>query len=117
MRLLIRFGLMVAAVWLTFTVVAGLSYDGNWVTLVVVALLIALANALVIPLIKLVSLPIRMMTLGLFTLAINVLVLAGVIALAQNIEVGVQSDGFGSSLLGALLITVLSSVISWFVRD
>ncbi len=39
MKLLIRFGLMVAAVWLTFTVIPGLSYDGNWVTLVVVALL------------------------------------------------------------------------------
>jgi len=117
MKLLIRFGLMVAAVWLTFTVIPGLSYDGNWVTLVVVALLIALANALVIPLIKLISLPIRFLTLGLFTLAINVLVLAGVIALAQNIEVGVASEGFGSSLLGALLITVLSWVISWFVKD
>jgi putative membrane protein len=117
MRLLVRFGLMVAAVWLTFTIVPGLSYDGNWLTLVVVALLIALANALVVPLLKLISLPIRVVTLGLFTLAINVLVLVGVIVLAQNIEVGIASEGFGSSLLGALLLTVLSSVISWFAKD
>jgi len=117
MRLLVRFALMVGAVWVTFTIVPGLSYDGNWVTLVVVALLIALANALVIPFLKVISLPIRFVTLGLFTLAINILVLIGVIALAQAIEVGISSDGFGASLLGALLLTVLSSVISWFVKD
>jgi putative membrane protein len=117
MRLLVRFGLMVAAVWLTFTIIPGLSYDGNWLTLVILALLIALANALVIPILKLISLPIRIVTLGLFTLAINILVLVGVIALAQSIEVGIASDGFGASLLGALLLTVLSSLISWIAKD
>jgi len=108
---------MVAAVWLTFTIIPGLSYDGNWLTLVILALLIALANALVIPILKLISLPIRIVTLGLFTLAINILVLVGVIALAQSIEVGIASDGFGASLLGALLLTVLSSLISWIAKD
>lgn len=117
MKLLIRLALMVGVVWVTFALLPGLEYDGEWWTLVIIALLLALANTIVIPLLKLISLPIRIVTLGLFTLAINVLVIVGVIILAANSDIGVTSDGFGTNLLAALLLTVLSSAVSFFVRD
>ena len=109
--------LMVGATWLTFFILPGLDYDGNWVTIVVVALLIALANAFVIPLLKAIALPLRILTLGLVTLAINVAVITAAIVVAQNIDLGIDSDGLGTTILAALMLTVLSSVISWLVRD
>lgn len=117
MKLLIRFALMVAAVWLTFTVVPGLSTDGEWIGPVIVAILLAIANAFVLPVIRLFTVPIRIVTLGLFTLAVNVLVIVGVIVLAQNSDFGLSSNGFGATLLGAIALTVLSSLISWIVKD
>jgi putative membrane protein len=116
-KLLIRFALMVGAVWLTFAVVPGLSTDGGWAGPVIVAILLAIANAFVLPIIRLFTIPIRILTLGLFTLAVNVLVIAGVIILAQNSDLGLSSDGFGATLLGAAALTVLSSLISWIVKD
>ena len=108
---------MVVATWLTIVVLPGLDYDGNWVTLVIVAALIAVANATAIPLLKAVALPFRVMTLGLVTLAINVAVIAALIVLAQNADIGITSDGLGTTLLAALMLTVLSSVVSFLVRD
>lgn len=108
---------MVAAVWLTFTVVPGLSTDGEWFGPIIVAILLAIANAFVLPLIRLFTVPIRILTLGLFTLAVNVLVIVGVIVLAQNSDLGLSSNGFGATLLGAVALTVLSSIISWIVKD
>lgn len=108
---------MMGAAWATFRIVPGLSFDGDGWALLFVALLIGVANGIVIPVLKLLALPLRIVTLGLATLAINLVVLFGVIALAQNLDLSVTSDGFWSTLLGALVLTVLSSIISALVRD
>lgn len=108
---------MMGAAWVTFRVVPGLRFDGDGWALLFVALLIGVANGIVIPILKLFALPLRIVTLGLATLAINLVVLFGVIALAENLDLGVTSDGFWSTLLGALILTVLSSIISALVSD
>jgi putative membrane protein len=117
MRFLVRAGLMVLAVWVTFAVISGLSFDGDWLALVIVALIVGLANATIIPLLKLISLPVRILTLGLFTLVINIGVIFAVIVVADNLDLGVSSTGFVPTLLGALLLTVFSSIISMLAKD
>ena len=108
---------MMGAVWLSFWLVPGLTFSGDWLALLVFAVLIGLANAVVIPLLKLLALPLRIVTLGLATLAINIGVMILVIIIGESMDLGVSSDGFVSTLLGALLLTVLSSVVSWLVKD
>ena len=108
---------MVGAVWLTFSIVPGLGFEGDTWALVVLALLVGIANGFVIPIIKLFAIPLRIMTLGLATLAINLLVMFGLIALAGTLDLGITSDGFAAELLGALVLTVLSSVISFLTKD
>lgn len=108
---------MILAVWVTFAVIGGLSFDGDWLALAIVSLIVGLANAVVIPLFRLISLPIRVLTLGLFTLVINIGVVFAVIVVADNLDLGVSSSGFGPTLLGALLLTVLSSIISMLAKD
>ena len=112
-----RIGLMMAAVWLTVQVVPGLEFSGDAWSLLVVALLLGVANGIVIPILKLFALPVRILTLGLATLAINVAVIVGLIVLAENLDLRISSDGFGATMLGALALTVLSSIISFVTDD
>lgn len=108
---------MAAAVWLTVQLVPGLVFSGDVWGLLVVALLVGVANGIVIPTLKLLALPVRILTLGLATLAINIAVVFGIIVLTENLDIGLSSDGFGSTALGALVLTVLSSVISLVTKD
>lgn len=108
---------MMGALWITFSIVSGLTFDGDWGALLVISLIIALLNATIVPVVKLISLPARILTLGLFTLVINVAAMALVLWISEEMDLGVDSTGWGATILGALILTVLSSIISRFVED
>ncbi|WP_049580780.1 phage holin family protein [Streptomyces sp. SBT349] len=100
------------AVWLLGDITLGEDDAGTGsktATLLIVALIFGLVNLIVKPIVKLFSLPLLILTLGLFTLVINalMLMLTGWIA-GDSFEV----DGFGAAVLGGLII----SVVSWAVN-
>jgi putative membrane protein len=104
--------LLIAAVglWLAQALVPGVEIrDGG--TLFVAALLLGVVNAFVRPLIVLLTLPITIVTLGLFLWVINALMLALVAALLD----GFALSGFGAALLGALVVSITSWIASWYV--
>jgi putative membrane protein len=68
------------------------------------ALVLGLANAVVRPVLVLLTLPVTIITLGLFLLVVN----AAMIALAAALVDGFEVDGFGSALLGAVLLAVMN---------
>lgn len=118
MNLLIRwiiasFSLFVAA-WL----VPGIRVEGNaWGVYAVMAVILGLINAIIRPILKLLSLPIIILTLGLFLLVINGITLWMASALAIKVfHVGFYVDGFWSALLGALIVSVVSMILSAFFR-
>lgn len=117
MKLLLRAALNVAIIWFTFRLVEGISFSGDWTTLVIIVVLLAFANAFVSPTLKLLALPVRLLTLGLATLAIDVAVVASVIWLAEKLDLGVTSTGWSATLLGALVIATLSAAVSLVVKD
>jgi putative membrane protein len=87
--------------------------DGNaWIAVAVMALIFGLVNALIRPLVKLLTCLINVLTLGLFTLVINaaMLMLSGWIA--QQLDIGFRVDGFLWALVGALVIGVVSFVLN-----
>lgn len=112
MKTLIRLGANALAAWLTFTFVTGLDWDGAWLTLAIIAVIIGAVNTLIKPVARALALPIRFATLGLFTLVINVVLMGGVIYLADRMELGVTSDNWQSTLLGGLVLTVVSAIAS-----
>jgi putative membrane protein len=116
-KFLIRVALNASIIWLTFKVINGLTFDGDWFGFLAIVVLLALANALVLPILKLLALPIRMMTLGIATLVINVSVIIAVIWAAERLDLGVSSTGWGPTALGAIMITILSSVVSTLIKD
>ncbi|KAA3637741.1 MAG: phage holin family protein [Armatimonadetes bacterium] len=112
MKILIRLAINAAAAWLAFTVLDGLHWDREWLTLAIIALIIGVVNTFIKPVLKFLSIPIRFVTLGLFTLVINIALMAGVIYLADSMDLGVTSDGWQWTLAGGLVIAIVSSVLS-----
>jgi putative membrane protein len=112
MKTLIRIAANALAAWLTFTFVFGLDWNGEWFTLGVVAVVIGLVNAFIKPVVKALALPIRFATLGLFTLVINVVLMGGIIYVADRMDLGVTSDNWQSTLLGGLVLAVVSAIAS-----
>jgi putative membrane protein len=110
--LLIRWALNAFALWLVDQLVAGIRVDGA-ASLFFAALVLGVLNALLRPLLLVVTLPINLLTLGLFTLIIN----GAMLRLAAAAVRGFTVDGFGSAVLGALLLSIISFGINLFVAD
>ncbi len=84
-------------------ILPGIYYD-RWTDLFVATLLLGILNSVLRPLLLLLSLPLLILTLGLFTLVIN----SGLLYLVHLIVPGFHVEGFGSALLGALIISAIS---------
>ncbi|GAA2611092.1 phage holin family protein [Streptomyces axinellae] len=101
---------LAVATWLLGDIaVTGDDGGKKTLTLIVVALIFGVVNFVVKPVVKLFSLPLLLLTLGLFTLVINALMLMLTSWVAGKLDVGFHVDGFGTAFLGALII----SVVSW----
>lgn len=96
--------------WLASELVPGISIRGGW-TLIGSALLLGLVNAIVRPVLVILTLPITILTLGLFLLVINAATLSFVASLFENFTI----DGFWSAFLGALVVSITGWLASWFI--
>jgi putative membrane protein len=117
MRFLVRVALNAAIVWLTFAVIDGLTFGGDWFGFLIIVALFAFANAFALPILKVLALPVRIVTLGIATFVINVAVIVAVIWTAEQLDLGISSSGWGPTIVGALMITILSSTVSTLIKD
>jgi putative membrane protein len=83
----------------------------DWVTLLIVALIFGLVNAVIRPILIVLSLSLEIITLGLFIFVINAFMLLLTSWIAQGMGLGFRVDKFLPALLGALLISVVSFVL------
>jgi len=113
MNLLIRWALNALALWLTVTIVPSVSMSSTGLgALLLSALVLGLVNAIVRPVMILLTLPLTVVTLGLFLLVVNGLALGVVAALTP-----VQLSGAWGAIWGALVLTVISALLSRLFRD
>ena len=93
------------------------SQSASWLSIFALALIFGLLNALLRPLLKFLTCPLILLTLGLFTLLINTFLfwLAGVVGTSFN--VGFTVDGFLPAFLGGLVVSVISVVLTAIFRD
>ena len=105
---LIRWVVSALALWVAQALLPGIRIEGAG-TLFVAALLLGFVNAIVRPLLIFVTLPITILTLGLFLLVINAAMLGLVAALLENFTI----SGFWSALGGAIVV----SLVSWLVSS
>ncbi|MBW1598691.1 phage holin family protein [Streptomyces sp. JJ38] len=104
---------LAVAVWLVGDItLTGDSTGDKALTLIVVALIFGVVNLVVKPVVNLLSLPALILTLGLFMLVINALMLLLTSWIADGLDVPFHVEGFGTALLGGLII----SIVAWAVE-
>ena len=85
--------------------------------LLIVSVVFGLVNAIVRPIVSLLSLPVTCLTLGLFTLVINAAMLFLTVWLTSFLPVYVDIDNFWTAILAALIISVVSTIMNWLVSS
>lgn len=110
-QLIIVWLVVAVAIAITASLVPSVEIDGGFFALLGVALVFGLVNAIIGPLLRLISLPLTLMTFGLFALVINAALLAITAGLTDSLDVG----GFFGAVLAALLISVLTSMLLFLV--
>jgi putative membrane protein len=118
MRLVVNAIAVGVAAWLLADItISGTSTTRRVITLLVVAAIFGLVNALVKPLATLLSLPFIVLTLGLLIFVINAVMLLLTSWISDGLNVPFEVEGFGTALLGALIITVVSWLVNVFLPD
>lgn len=118
MGFILRWLVTTIALWLAVRFIPGLSVAGDqWIGLIVMALLLGLVNAFIRPIVSLLSLPVTILTLGLFTFVINaaMLFLASWLSQQLNPASPFLIDGWIAAIVGALVVTIVSAVLSSLV--
>ncbi len=108
MHFIIRLLVNALALWLIARYVPGFSMTGGIWTPIIAALIFGIVNALVRPLVLLLTLPISILTLGLFVIVVNALMFWLVTWLTPNFKV----SGFVPALIGALIMMVVSLIVN-----
>jgi len=106
MKLLIGWLINAAALYVTTKIVPGISVE-SWQILFLAAAVIGVVNALIKPIAQLIALPLTILTIGLFALVVNAIMLA----LAAWLVSGFDIDGFWPALFGALVLSLVSTIL------
>ncbi len=107
-----------ASLWVAVLIVDGFEFSGEWWQFLIVAVIMGVVNAVVKPVLKLFSLPLILLTLGLFLLVVNALALAVVVGLSGVFELGLTSEGFfWETFLASIVVTIVSWVLGAVLRD
>ncbi|NOT59196.1 MAG: phage holin family protein [Acidobacteria bacterium] len=117
MKFLIRWGCNALAIYAAIKLLPGLTFTGAWWQLCLVALILGLLNALVRPLLEFLTCPLILLTLGLFVLVINAMLLLFTSAIANALDIPFHIASFWSAFWGALVISIISSLLSLLVTD
>lgn len=114
-QLLINAGALYVAVLLVPTLDFDFGPDGAWLKFLLVAFIFGLVNTFVRPLLRILTFPITMMTLGLFLIVINALMLILTDAISDELSLGLVVGDFLAALLGAIVIAVVGFALSMVV--
>jgi len=110
-RFLMHWVIIAIALGAAAYVVPGIHIDSGPV-LIIAALALGLVNAIVRPLLVMLTLPLTVLTLGLFYLVVN----AAAFGLAAALVHGFRVDSLGSAIFGSLVVAFVSSLFSWLIR-
>jgi putative membrane protein len=117
-KLILRWAINAVALWVAVTFVPGINEtQSGWLPIIGLALIFGLINALLRPLIEVLTCPLIILTLGLGTLLINTLLfwLTGLIG--NQFGIGFTVDGFWAAFLGGLVVSVVSVVLTLLLKD
>src|SRR3954452_2748782 len=117
MSFIVRLLVNAAALWVATALVPGVTYSGGTLPLLGVALVFGIVNATLRPLAKILTFPLIILTLGIFALVINGLMLWLTSSLSEALGLGFHVSGFSAAFFGALVVSLVSLALSVVVRD
>ncbi len=95
----------------------GVEFAGNWISIIWLALIFGLVNAFLRPLLKILTCPLIILTLGLFTLLINTFLFWLTGQIGQAFGLGLSVQGFWPAFFGGLIVSVVSVILSLILKD
>ena len=118
-RFLLRWVINAVALFAAIYIVKGIDFAGSWVGIIWLALIFGLVNAILRPLLKLFSLPLIILTLGLFSLVINTFLfwLTSLLGTIFNLILIIQPPALWNAFLGALIVSLVSVFMNLVLRD
>jgi putative membrane protein len=117
MSFLIRLLVNAAALWVATRLVPGVTYTGGWAPFLGVALIFGFVNAFIRPLARFLTFPLIIVTLGIFSLVVNGLMLWLTSAISDALGIGFHVRGFFSAFVGALVVSIVSTVLWAFIAQ
>ena len=117
MRFLVRLLVNAAALWVATRLVSGVTYSGGWLPFLGVALVFGIVNAFIRPVARVLTFPLIIVTFGIFALVVNGLMLWLTSKVAGALDLGFHVSGFRAAFLGALVVSIVSMVLSMFVSE
>jgi putative membrane protein len=117
MRFLLRLLVTAASLWAAVHFVDGITYSGPYWGLLVVAIIFGLVNAVIRPILSALTCPLMLLTLGLFIFVLNAIMLWLTSIFSRMAGFDFHVDGAIAALLGALIVSITSAVLSIFVPD
>lgn len=111
--LILRIMINALSIAIAVTAVDGISFTGEWWKMIFVGAVFGVVNSFLKPLVTLFTLPLIILSLGLFTLIVNTLMLLITGSLSGPLDLGLQIQGFWPAFKGALIISIVSMMLSW----
>jgi len=112
---LIQIAINAAAIYVAVVIVPGLHFTGEWWKLLFVAAIFSLVNTFLRPILRILTLPLTLITFGLFLLVINALMLLITGAVSSELTLGFTVDGFLAALLGSIVISLVGLALSMVI--
>jgi putative membrane protein len=112
-KMILRILINAIALWVAAQLLSGIHLAEDAISILLVAVVFGLINALLKPIVTILSLPFIFVTLGLFTLVINAVLLL----LTSSVTEGLSVDGFWPAVLGSVVISIVSMLLSMFLDD
>ena len=117
MPFLIRLLVNAAALWVATRIVPGVTFTGGALAFLGVALVFGVINATLRPVTKVLTFPLILLTLGLFALVVNGLMLWITSSLSASLGLGFHVSGFWAAFFGALVVSIVSALLSVSIQS
>ncbi len=111
--LILRIMINAFSIAVAVKIVDGIVFAGEWWKMIIIGAVFGIVNALIKPLVTLFTIPLIILTLGLFTFIVNTLMLLLTESLSVPLKLGLEIQGFWPAFKGALIISIVSMFLSW----
>jgi putative membrane protein len=112
-KLILRIMINALSIAAAVKFIDGITFTGEWWKMIIIGGVFGVVNALIKPVVTFFTFPLIIITLGFFTLIVNTLMLFITAELSEPFSLGLRMTGFGAAFKGALIVSIVSMLLSW----